>query len=196
MYIPPPPEVESDTTSQPPHSYPPKMNRESPLTPERSQRRFKLIRDLSALRLKKDSNKQENTNEKGEKGEGSAAGNRGSVSWEENWEQGEYPFVALEGNRASCAICLMDFEEPKRKNGVAGEERNKEEETPSLLPAEDLNGPSSSNTQVSAQNGSDRQRQSQLKLADAGEGAQPLRLLACGHVFHVSSHWPMFGADA
>jgi hypothetical protein len=25
-----------------------------------------------------------------------------------------------------------------------------------------------------------------LRLQDAGEGAQPLRLLNCGHVFHVS----------
>ena len=25
-----------------------------------------------------------------------------------------------------------------------------------------------------------------LELADAGEGAQPLRQLTCGHVFHVS----------
>ena len=25
-----------------------------------------------------------------------------------------------------------------------------------------------------------------LRLEDAGEGAQPLRLLPCGHVFHVS----------
>ncbi|KAJ8584513.1 hypothetical protein M405DRAFT_746875, partial [Rhizopogon salebrosus TDB-379] len=25
-----------------------------------------------------------------------------------------YPFVRLEGCRAACAICLMDFEEPKR----------------------------------------------------------------------------------
>jgi hypothetical protein len=28
-----------------------------------------------------------------------------------------------------------------------------------------------------------------LKLENAGEGAQPLRLLACGHVFHVSSQF-------
>jgi hypothetical protein len=27
--------------------------------------------------------------------------------------------------------------------------------------------------------------ENQLKLEDAGEGAVPLRLLACGHVFHV-----------
>jgi len=40
--------------------------------------------------------------------------------WEANWELGEYPFVALEGSRAACAICLMDFEEPKRKE-VTGE---------------------------------------------------------------------------
>lgn len=25
-----------------------------------------------------------------------------------------------------------------------------------------------------------------LRLQDAGEGVQPLRLLSCGHVFHVS----------
>jgi hypothetical protein len=29
-------------------------------------------------------------------------------------------------------------------------------------------------------------RNDNLKLENAGEGAQPLRLLACGHVFHVS----------
>ncbi|KAG6900749.1 hypothetical protein C0993_002173 [Termitomyces sp. T159_Od127] len=35
-------------------------------------------------------------------------------TWEEHWEQGEYPFVILEENRAACAICLVDFAEPKR----------------------------------------------------------------------------------
>jgi hypothetical protein len=56
------------------------------------------------------------------------------------WEKNEYPFVKLEANRAACAICLMDFE-PPRKVGEQREEPN---------------------------------------------GAEPLRLLACGHVFHVS----------
>ncbi len=36
------------------------------------------------------------------------------VRWDEMWEKGEYLFVRVEGNRAVCAICLMDFEERKR----------------------------------------------------------------------------------
>ncbi|CAE6538304.1 unnamed protein product [Rhizoctonia solani] len=52
------------------------------------------------------------------------------------WEKNEYPFVKLEANRAACAICLMDFEPPRRV-GQEGE-----------------------------------------------SAAEPLRLLACGHVFH------------
>ncbi|KAI0268701.1 hypothetical protein BC834DRAFT_820813, partial [Gloeopeniophorella convolvens] len=35
-------------------------------------------------------------------------------TWEDNWEKGEYPFVQLDSHRAACAICLLDFEEPKR----------------------------------------------------------------------------------
>ncbi|KAF8748504.1 Zinc finger, C3HC4 type (RING finger) [Rhizoctonia solani] len=52
------------------------------------------------------------------------------------WEKNEYPFVKLEANRAACAICLTDFEPPRR----VGE--------------------------------------------DGESAAEPLRLLACGHVFH------------
>lgn len=56
------------------------------------------------------------------------------------WEKSDYPFVKLEANRAACAICLMDFELPRR----AGQDRSEP------------------------------------------NAAEPLRLLACGHVFHVS----------
>ena len=38
----------------------------------------------------------------------------GEGSWEDDWELGEYPFVRMEGNRAMCAICIMDFDEPPR----------------------------------------------------------------------------------
>lgn len=162
------------------------MNLELPLAPERSQRRFKFIRNLSEFRPKKDSNKQEHANEKGEKREDSTPGCQQPVSWEENWEQGEHPFVTLEGNRASCAICLMDFEEPKRKNDTAGEEQNKEDSSSSLPAGTGPNSNTPAPT-AAAQNASDEQSQNQIKLADAGEGAQPLRLLECGHVFHVSS---------
>lgn len=98
--------------------------------------------------------------------------------WEDNWEHGEYPFVRLEGNRATCAICLMDFEEPKKSekhNNVTkpveetSNEKAEERENREIVELED-----------------DEESHSQLHLEDAGEGAQPLRLLPCGHAFHVS----------
>ncbi|KAK0466202.1 uncharacterized protein EV420DRAFT_816234 [Desarmillaria tabescens] len=85
-----------------------------------------------------------------------------SETWEDHWEQGGYPFVVLEGNRATCAICLMDFEEPKQV--VSTSEKDKG------LSLKAGRSPTHGNAE--------------LKLEDAGDGAQPLRLLACGHVFH------------
>lgn len=107
---------------------------------------------------------------------------------------GEYPFVRLEGNRAACAICLMDFDEPERKlrskpqdaqeqaetqGAAGGEERHKEgdkeEGTAKLETVQEV--------QVGEVTEDDAER---LKLEDAGEGPQPLRLMTCGHVFHAS----------
>jgi hypothetical protein len=87
--------------------------------------------------------------------------------WEANWERGDYPFVKLPENRATCAICLLDFEEPPRKGSAQ---------------------PSTSGSAELAK-GKDKENKvqvepSSLALQDAGEGATPLRLLACGHAFH------------
>ncbi|KAJ7262165.1 hypothetical protein B0H12DRAFT_1217556 [Mycena haematopus] len=99
-------------------------------------------------------------------------------TWQDHWEHTGYPFVVLEGNRAACAVCLMDFEEPKRIAGlepVPTTAAPPEEPAPSPpaiqeVPVE-INDPAATT-------------ENQLKLEDAGEGAVPLRLLACGHVFH------------
>lgn len=93
-------------------------------------------------------------------------------SWEDSWEKCEYPFVKLESNRAACVICLMDFCEPRR----VGErlEEPKEDEGTKVGDAKD---------EASQQHG-------ELRIEDAGEGPQPLRLFACGHVFHVSESSP------
>jgi hypothetical protein len=64
------------------------------------------------------------------------------VEAEAGWQKGEYPFVKLEANQATCAICYLDFEPPQRIGEELG--RNEPDE------------------------------------------AEPLRLLGCGHVFHVS----------
>lgn len=135
----------------------------------------------------------------GEKG--NHAGDSGTmgapISWEDNWERGEYPFVRLENNRAACAICLMDFEEPKRTPGESNQLKDEmarvvqsaaasqveNTEKPigegSARPREEIEEVAASET--------DEERLQRLQLEDAGEGAQPLRLLSCGHVFHVSS---------
>jgi len=91
--------------------------------------------------------------------------------WEANWELGEYPFVALEGNRAACAICLMDFDEPKRKV-QAGEGSSNPRDTSRAI------------NNVIISDISRGEDQDKLQLVDAGAGVQPLRLLACSHVFH------------
>ena len=157
LYIPAPEDQESSAISKPPaaHTYPPVSPKPKP-----PKRRFFFLR-------------KKKSGESGSKEKGKAQGGSGSGdSWEDNWEKGEYPFVKLEGNRAACAICLMDFDEPKRVGGQSGkegkdgdaEEKGAEDDAP--------------------------QPQEELKLEDAGEGPQPLRLLACGHVFHVSQMLP------
>jgi hypothetical protein len=110
--------------------------------------------------------------EPGSKEKGKAQGDSGSGdSWEDNWEKGEYPFVRLEGNRAACAICLMDFDEPKRVGGNPGKD-----------------GKDGKEVEAKGAEGEVTQPHEELRLEDAGEGPQPLRLLACGHVFHVSQN--------
>ena len=92
--------------------------------------------------------------------------------WEAHWEQGEYPFVRLPDNRASCAICLLDFEEPPRKD-------QGQSSTTEIASNIAQSQPSSSAKAVEH-----KVPVEPLALQDVGEGATPLRLLACGHCFH------------
>jgi hypothetical protein len=160
IYIPPPPEGVQSALGGIPHSYPPK-------TTDSPQPRFKLLRNF---RKKETPPFQDTTDEK----------NNGAVDmdglWEANWELGEYPFVALEGSRAACAICLMDFEEPKRKE-ITGEG--------SSNPRRMENTSGTIDEVVNSNISSGEEDQGKLKLVDAGDSVQPLRLLPCSHVFHV-----------
>lgn len=105
---------------------------------------------------------------------------------------GDYPFVRLEGHRAVCAICLMDFDEPERakkaKEAAASDEKLDSGVTSPVTPGTPVAplGAPVQEVQVEEITDADVER---LQLADAGEGPQPLRLLACGHVFHVSSDY-------
>ena len=100
------------------------------------------------------------------------------ISWEAHWELGGHPFVTLEGNRAACAICLMDFEAPKRKEVSSGESSDATKTEHGKI--DDVIIPSR------------EEDQEKPKLVDAGDGVQPLRLLACSHVFHVCPFHRLF----
>lgn len=80
--------------------------------------------------------------------------------WEDNWELGQYPFVRLEENHATCVICFGDFQEPKRLTTV-GRQMNPE------------------------RNSTEQERVPLLQVHGTDEEPEPLRLLGCGHVFHV-----------
>ncbi|RDB16790.1 hypothetical protein Hypma_002623 [Hypsizygus marmoreus] len=171
IYIPPPPDgsaQEKLAIPQPVHSYPPKP---PALSASEAKSRFRFIRHFSSFKGKKvPSTPQDETSD-----EKPVENTEEPQTWEEHWEKGEYPFVVLEGNRAACAICLMDFEEPKRIAGAAPQTDSQEEEGgPPVEPiiSEDNRAPATN------------REDTELKLEDAGEGAQPLRLLECGHVFH------------
>ena len=180
LYIPPPPDQPSKPVTLPSdlHTYPPK--------PPTSRRRLRFLQFGRRAASVGDTVKSGTGKEKRDP-------NR-PATWEDNWEKGEYPFVQLDSHRASCAICLLDFQEPRRvgigaqesdgtnapaqtqtpgemtENQPTGEPVAQQEDTTSVtgqmaLPSDDLS----------------------LRLQDAGQGAQPLRLLKCGHVFHVST---------
>ncbi|KAG6874467.1 hypothetical protein C0995_010377 [Termitomyces sp. Mi166 len=106
-------------------------------------------------------------------------------TWEEYWEQGEYPFVVLEENRAACAICLVDFVEPKRIWGNIKSIKSKAEGSMNAADVPNSNVQVASISVSGFPSGSENIGHGVTKLVDAGEGTQPLRLLACGHVFHI-----------
>lgn len=185
LYIPAPidkdptsPKTENDTSISKPeaahvHSYPPQRDCPSPSSTQlsgtrvhsrRSKRWFTFRRVLS----KKDSNKTS------EKQPGS------DDPYEDKWEKGEYPFVKLEENRAVCAICLCDFDEPRRVRYSIGSMPPLDLEEKAIGDGGAVESPTSG-TESDA-----------LRLADAGGGAQPLRLLDCAHVFHVSFFFVLF----
>jgi len=155
------------------YSYPPKAAAQPTPRP-----RFRFIRRFSSIGGKKIKGSTESPTQPDDN-----YTTKEPQTWEEHWEQGEYPFVVLEGNRAACAICLMDFEEPKRIGPTSSgpdliAETTVQDQTEKSAPDDE---PIAAEAQAIAEEG----RNDSLKLENAGEGAQPLRLLTCGHVFHV-----------
>ncbi|PSR74609.1 hypothetical protein PHLCEN_2v9675 [Hermanssonia centrifuga] len=175
LYIPPPPETDDSkeknrspiTVPSSVYHYPPK-----PAGQDQRKRRF------AFLRRSKKTNGRNNGDNSSEKGKGKEHGD--IKTWEDHWVSGEYPFVRLEGNRAACAICLMDFEEPEKADA---EKSAKVDGAAVAGGGGDCGGAGVGagagdvqEVQVDEVTAEDHER---LKLEDAGEGAQPLRLLGC-----------------
>lgn len=173
IYIPPPPDDSSAPVSlpKPIHTYPPKP----PISV--SRKRFAFFRRKTP--------KKDNVTDASVKDRSARMSTPDTIkapeTWEDNWEQCEYPFVRLEGNRAACAICLMDFEEPRRLSAAPHEDPDKDDTA--LVPP----SPREEEAVIPVENITEEERDALPRLEDAGEGPQPLRLLACGHVFHVSA---------
>lgn len=177
IYIPPPPEDDGKaqpiSLPKPVHSYPPKAP--ASRTPRRRFAFFHRRPKKSELGVDILGGKQSTKSEL-----------KDPETWEDNWEQCEYPFVRLEGNRAACAICLMDFEEPKRlSSATESSTTDKDEEQAPVTSGEDnLPRQPEEQVEIPVERITEEERSGLPHLEDAGVGPQPLRLLACGHVFH------------
>lgn len=170
LYIPAPPEEQGEIAVPAPvhQAYPP-----GPRMPKPQQRRFWSV-PFSCNGKDKPGSIADDGGESGKSGGG------GSQTWEENWQPAKLPFVRLASNQATCAICLTDFEEPPRARG-------------SRLPPPPVAGRPSLEEEVG---GGDEIRMETGVLVENADGGevrprearkrpQPLRLLGCGHVFHV-----------
>ncbi|KAF8557598.1 hypothetical protein OG21DRAFT_1538518 [Imleria badia] len=170
IYIPPPPDDTSAPISlpKPIHTYPPNPHAPAP------RKRFAFFRRKVS--------KKDNMSDPNAKDRSARVSTPETIkepeTWEDNWEQCEHPFVRLEGNRAACAICLMDFEEPRRLSAIPQQDPDKDDAlvAPPSPPTEEA--------VIPVENITEEERDALPRLEDAGEGPQPLRLLACGHVFH------------
>lgn len=190
LYIPPPPGESTDGSTPiavPPatHQYPPKSPTTKKSAPAQPKRRFLFFRRKGAPKRKLARSSPAHDLEKGGAGKNAAAleDDDIDVPWDEMWEESEYPFVRLEGNRAVCAICLMDFEEPRRVRGPGAVKVDGSTPVAAKSPTAASAGAGTQEVQVE---GVTEEERDALHLDDAGEGAQPLRLLMCGHAFHVS----------
>lgn len=177
IYIPPPPEDDGKaqpiSLPKPVHSYPPK----APAS-RMPRRRFAFFH--------RKSNKSEPGVETRDGKQSAKSEVKDPETWEDSWEQCQYPFVRLEGNRAACAICLMDFEEPKRLSGAIESNTTEKSEEQAVVPPteDDSSRQREEEVEIPVERITEEERGDLPRLEDAGVGPQPLRLLACGHVFH------------
>ncbi|KAG8901750.1 hypothetical protein FRB99_005119 [Tulasnella sp. 403] len=97
-------------------------------------------------------------------------------AYEAQFESGPYPFIQLEKNRATCYICLSDFVPPRRRV-----EKDKQP------PPEDIGPTLQGDSKTPGQGGKGGAGEvgAATGVEHPGVPGEPLRVLSCGHVFHV-----------
>ncbi|KNZ80545.1 hypothetical protein J132_05666 [Termitomyces sp. J132] len=179
LYIPPPPGYIPQQQNVSVQVKPDTLGSKSAPAESEPKRRFWIMKCLTSVNTPKDQKIPKSKEDEFDENIGEPQ------AWEEYWEQGEYPFVILEENRAACAICLVDFVEPKRiwadNNSIVPKTESNPNPVTEAAVTVDVSKPI-----LDAVSASGNNDHATTKLVDAGEGMQPLRLLACGHVFHKS----------
>ncbi|KAI8982878.1 hypothetical protein BD414DRAFT_491423 [Trametes punicea] len=184
LYIPPPPGEDITTAVSPPpraQARFPSLSKPSPHAPSKKKKRF------IAFRPRRHG------------GEESAPVDAGDINvshaleyadpWNAMFEPAPYPLVRLPENKATCMICLCEFEAPRKLGGEApgpgaeGGEAHEMTAVPPLSPGPGQAAGNIEEVQVEAPRPTDT---ATVDLADAvgGDGPQPLRLLSCGHAYH------------
>ncbi|KAI0647594.1 hypothetical protein C8Q79DRAFT_960311 [Trametes meyenii] len=108
--------------------------------------------------------------------------------WDAMWAPSPYPLVRLPENKATCTICLCDFEEPRKlgQQQPAATEAGETHEMAALPPLSPGVGAAAGNieeVQVEPPRATDTPTVQKADDED-GEAPQPLRLLQCGHAYH------------
>lgn len=101
---------------------------------------------------------------------------------DDEWELSPslYPFLPLPDNRAACAICIEDFKAPPQRS--VSEPSRGECDVPAGVGVTHVESGTTEVRPVSADADA-----LQLVDLDSSSAPEPLRLLDCGHVYHVSS---------
>ena len=121
LYIPPPPEdhLAKASINTPQPATRPSVPASAPSQPASKSKRHRFV-FLRPSWLNRRSATARTPAEDSERGAGEdnvrPDGGGDGDEWDQTWERGAHPFVRLPENLATCGICLLEFEAPRRLN--------------------------------------------------------------------------------
>ncbi|KAL1937649.1 hypothetical protein VTO73DRAFT_13035 [Trametes versicolor] len=201
LYIPPPPGDDTTGPAKPllsPTSYPPALPKQPPAAAKK-KKRFIAFKPIHT-RAPQPPRSVEDDVERGIVQHSIGAINTLALvnSWDAMWAPAPYPLVRLPENKATCMICLCEFEEPRKLSDTDADaapgaphtgsddgdgEAHEMASVPPLSPA--AGQPPGTIEEVLVEPPREADAQTGEAHEEEGEDAlQPLRLLSCGHAYH------------